>query len=94
MILTLTQHFCRCVTEALRNSGFDFGDDFLGMGLLPPYTSSALQAQSSSAYSSSTDEGRIPRNTVYRAGSGAFLQVCRVEGSMDFSCALDGSRDS
>ena len=22
------------------------------------------------------------------------LQVCRVEGSMDFSCSLDGSRDS
>ena len=29
------------------------------------YISGALQAQSSSAYSSSTDEGRIPRNTVY-----------------------------
>ena len=26
--------------------------------------------------------------------SGAFLQVCRVEGSMDFLCALDGSRES
>ena len=26
--------------------------------------------------------------------SGAFLQVCRVEGSMDFSCGLDGGRES
>ena len=55
------------------------------------YISGALQAQSSSAYSSSTDEGWIPRNTVYWAGSGAFLQVCRVEGSMDFSCVVSQS---
>ena len=26
--------------------------------------------------------------------STAFLQVCRVKGSMGFSCALDGSRES
>ena len=59
------------------------------------HVSGTLQAQSSSAYSSSTDEpGGIPRNTVYGAGSGAFLQVCRVKGSMDFSCALDGSGES
>ena len=58
------------------------------------YINGALQAQSSSAYSSSTGEGWIPRNTVYWAGSSAFLQVCRVEGSMDFSCALDGSYKS
>ena len=29
------------------------------------YISGALQAQSPSAYSSSTDEGLIPQNTVY-----------------------------
>ena len=31
---------------------------------------------------------------MYCTGSGAFLQVCRVDGLMDFSCALDGSRES
>ena len=58
------------------------------------HISGALLAQSSSAYSSSIDEGLIPRNTVYWVGSGAFLQVYRVDGSKDFSCALDGSRES
>ena len=58
------------------------------------YIRGSLPAQSSSAYSSSTDEVWIPRDTVYLAGSGAFLQVCRVEGSMAFSCSLDGSRES
>ena len=34
-----------------------------------------------------------PKHCVW-AGSDAFLQVCRVEGSMDFSCSLDGSHES
>ena len=45
--------------------------------------SGALRAQSSSAYSCSTDEGWIPRNTVYWGGSGAFvagLQSGRFDG--------------
>ena len=58
------------------------------------YMSGAFQAQFSPAYSSLTDEGWIPPDTVYWAGSVAFLQVCRVDGSMDFSCSLDGSRES
>ena len=58
------------------------------------YISGAFQAQSSSAYSSSTDEGWIPRNTVYWAGSGAFFQVCRAEGATCSWCAPDGSRES
>ena len=49
------------------------------------YIIGALQAQSSSAHSSSTYEGWILRSTVYWAGSGAFLQVCRLEGSLDAS---------
>ena len=58
------------------------------------YISGAFQAQSSSAYSSSTDEGWIPRNTVYWAGSGAFFQVCRAEGATCSWCAPGGSRES
>ena len=31
--------------------------------------------------------GEFPRNTVYWAGSGAFSQVCRAEGTMCSSCS-------
>ena len=58
------------------------------------YKSGALQAQSSSAYSSSIDEGLVTRNTVYSAGSGAFLLLCRVDSSMDLLRAPGGSRES
>ena len=34
------------------------------------------------------------KTPIAMAGSGAFLQVCRVEGWMDFLCSLDGSRES
>ena len=60
------------------------------------FKSVALQAQSSSAYSSYLlMRGEFPETLCIEQGvSGAFLRVCRVEGSMDFSCALDGCRES
>ena len=41
-----------------------------------------------------THDCEFPETLCIEQGVGAFLQVCRVEGSMDFSCALDGSRES
>ena len=67
-------------------SGSDFGDKFIGMLVAKHNVRQPTQAQ--------LHEGWIPRNTVYWAGSGAFLQVCRKEGSRDFFSALDGSCES